>query len=68
MIAEQIERIAELEGQVGSDLRNFSKPPSSDGLRKKPAPKSLRQRTGRKPAGRGEIRVADWSRSPTRTR
>ncbi|MFC5954038.1 IS66 family transposase [Streptomyces pratens] len=47
--AEQAERIAELERQVSADSRNSSKPPSSDGLRKKPAPKSLRTSTGRKP-------------------
>lgn len=48
-VAGQADRIAELERQIGSDSHNSSKPPSSDGLRKKPAPKSLRRRTGRRP-------------------
>jgi transposase len=43
-------RVLELEGQAGANSRNSSKPPSSDGLGK-PAPKSLRRPTGRRPGG-----------------
>src|SRR4051812_15265429 len=49
-IVEQDARIAELERQLAASSRNSSKPPSSDGL-DKPAPKSLRGRSGRKPGG-----------------
>lgn len=49
-IAELKARIAELERQLGSSSRNSSKPPSSDGLAK-PAPRSLRRPSGRRPGG-----------------
>jgi transposase len=49
-IAEQDARIAELERRLAASSRNSSKPPSTDGLGK-PAPKSLRGRSGRTPGG-----------------
>jgi transposase len=60
--AEQIERlqasvetlrveVAELKRQLGQNSRNSSKPPSSDSPFAKPAPKSLRRRSGKKPGG-----------------
>jgi len=42
-------RVRELEGQLRKDSHNSSKPPSSDGLAKKP--KSLRESSGRNPGG-----------------
>lgn len=42
-------RVKELEDRLGKDSHNSSKPPSSDGYKKKPV--SLREQTGRKPGG-----------------
>lgn len=53
--AEQIEELraenAELRRQIGLNSRNSSKPPSSDSPFVKPAPRSLRRKSGRKPGG-----------------
>src|SRR4051812_37624473 len=49
-MAEQDARIAELERRLSASSRNSSKPPSTDGL-DKPAPTSLRGRSGCKPGG-----------------
>jgi len=49
-VAALTQRVQELEARLSKDSHNSGKPPSSDGLRKKPAPKSLRPMTG-KPSG-----------------
>jgi transposase len=52
VIAVQNARIAELERQLGLNSGNSGKPPSSDGLTKKPARvSSLRERSGKKTGG-----------------
>ena len=43
--------VAELKRQLGLNSRNSSKPPSSDSPFVKPAPRSLRRKSGRKPGG-----------------
>jgi transposase len=58
LVAAQADRIAQLEAEVaelrrqlGQNSRNSSKPPASDSPFTKPAPKSLRRKSGRKPGG-----------------
>ncbi|MGB8380962.1 MAG: IS66 family transposase [Dermatophilaceae bacterium] len=48
--ARLVERVKELEARLGQNPRNSSRPPSSEGL-DKPAPKSLRRQSGRRPGG-----------------
>ena len=43
--------IKELREQLNKNSGNSSKPPSSDGLKKKPVTKSLREKSGKKPGG-----------------
>jgi transposase len=51
LIVELRGEVAELKRRLAQNSRNSLRPPSSDGLAKPPAPKSLRRRSGRKPGG-----------------
>jgi transposase len=51
MIGQLTARIQELEDQLAKNSSNSGKPPSSDGLKKKPVPKSLRQKGQRQTGG-----------------
>jgi Family of unknown function (DUF6444) len=46
--------IAELQAKLAVDNHNSNKPPSADGFRKPPKPKSLRQKAGKKSGGQPE--------------
>ena len=50
-IAVLVARVAELERRLGMNSSNSGKPPSSDGLKKPPRVRTLRERFGKKPGG-----------------
>jgi transposase len=54
---DKYDAIAELKRRLAADSRNSSKPPSSDGLGRKSAPKSLRKAGGHKPGRTKGIRT-----------
>lgn len=49
VIEQLLERVAALEARLGKNSKNSSQPPSSDDPFTKPAPRSLRGRSGRRP-------------------
>ncbi len=50
-IAELEERVKVLESRLNQNSKNSSKPPSTDFVKEKPNPKSLRKKSGKKSGG-----------------
>jgi hypothetical protein len=68
MIIEVQGRVAELERRLATDSSTSSKPPSSDGLAKRPAPARQRRAGGRRPGRQPGTPARTWPRCPSRTR
>jgi transposase len=59
--------IAELKAQLAADSTKSNRPPSSDGLKKKPPkPRSLREKTGKKTGGQpgNPGKTLEWEKKP----
>ena len=65
----QEKRIKELEAQLKKDSHNSSKPPSSDGLKKKQKTKSLRKKSNKKSGGQNGHpgKTLEMSENPDKT-
>jgi hypothetical protein len=66
-IATLVARVAELERRLGLNSSNSGKPPSSDGLKTPARVSSLRQSSGKNPAGRTATRARPCGSPPTPT-
>jgi transposase len=51
LLAQLVERVQALQARLAQDSHNSSKPPSSDGFKRSPKKRSLRNQSGKKPGG-----------------